>query len=124
MTDDTPFTLVRAISVRVSCMIHGTKHMTGKPQVYPLGHGNTYQTTGGAACTACSDEGWLRLEFEVDDQVSTEVTTEEYGSAMMAALSVEFDTPLEEVYEEPDPEPDGEAAPPPAVGIPFQRRRL
>jgi hypothetical protein len=128
MTDDTPFTLVRAISVKVSCMIHGVQYVRGHPQVFRLGHGNTHQTTGEAACTACPDDGWLRLQFEVEE--TAEATAAEYGAAMMAAFSVEFDILLDDLGveegddEEPDPEPAGEAVPPKAVGIPFQRPRF
>lgn len=125
MTDDAPFTLVRAISVRVSCMIHGIKGMTGRPKVFHLGHGNSYQSVAEARCTACPDDRWLRLEFEVDETESFEVSAEEYGTAMLAALAAEFDMPPEEeAHEETDSEPAGEATPPPAVGIPFRRRPL
>lgn len=123
MTDETPFTLVRAISVRVSCMIHDSQYITGKPTVYVLGHGRTHQETGDARCTACPDDRWLRLEF--DAEITEAVPHDEYRAAMLAALAIEFDLSSdEEAHEEADPEATGEAAPPPKAGITFQRRAL
>jgi cation transport regulator ChaB len=88
MTDQPPHRMVRAITVRVSCLVHGTAAITGSVSFSNLGYGRSYQDHNTADCTKCGSSDWLHLLIAEDDYL--EVPADEVREAMMAALQAEY----------------------------------
>lgn len=129
MGEDRPipdWELPRCITVYVVCMLHGDKFIRGNHEVYPLGHGRTYQMMGQASCTRCSTAGhgdkWIKLEFEADPEATVRIPHIEYTMALIEDMNTEYgitdDDDDEEEEGEPDTESQSEPTPPPVTVTP------
>lgn len=111
MPDKDPYFLVRALSVKVVCLLHGPYKMTGAVQVSHLGYGQSYQDINTAHCTGCADDGWLHFVIDEDDTATLTVEVEDFHEAMRATLQAEFGAAATVQHDDEDDNWNGDDSP-------------
>lgn len=99
--EDDNFQLVRAVTVRVTCMRHGDEAIAGSVGTFNLGYGKVMLDLNGRVdCRLCGNDidGWLHLSIETEADLV--ITKQEMVQQLMEDYAASKNQP-EEVETEP-----------------------